>query len=130
MSTSPKIVPGTIFHVDITVADAEALRDFYKQVVGWDSKGEPMGDYEDYHMIAPASGQPVAGICHARGQNAALPPQWLIYIIVEDLDKSVGECLRLGGETITPVTDYGTHRFCVVRDPAGAAFALGEIKSE
>ena len=39
-------------------------------------------------MMAPESGKVAAGVCHARGSNAKLPAQWLIYITVEDVDKS------------------------------------------
>ena len=37
-------------------------------------------------MIPPGAAQPVSGICHARGSNADLPPVWLIYITVADLE--------------------------------------------
>ncbi|MFB3107254.1 MAG: hypothetical protein ACE1ZA_20350, partial [Pseudomonadales bacterium] len=42
----------------------------------------------------------VAGICHARGSNANLPPQWLIYINVADVDKSVQRCVEMGGSPL------------------------------
>lgn len=31
--------PGTIGWVDLTVADAESTRDFYRDVVGWETAG-------------------------------------------------------------------------------------------
>ena len=80
---------GTISWVDLTVPDAGALRDFYRDVVGWTPVDVEMGAYNDYCMNAPGDGttdeQTVAGICHARGANASLPPQWLVYINVADL---------------------------------------------
>jgi len=51
---------------DLTVANAPQVRDFYRALVGWDSRGEDLGDYEDYVMVAPTTGQSIAGICHAR----------------------------------------------------------------
>jgi predicted enzyme related to lactoylglutathione lyase len=76
-------------------------------------------------MNEPATGKTVAGICHARGNNAALPPQWLIYITIADLDQSIAACERLGGKIIAPPRNYGEQgRYCVVQDPTGAAFAL------
>ena len=69
----------------MSVEDAPAVRDFYKAVVGWDSEDVSMGDYSDYTMKMPATGEGVSGVCHARGSNAELPPGWLIYIIVEEL---------------------------------------------
>ena len=90
MSATPD--PGSISWTDLTVADAEAVRDFYQAVVGWAPEAQPMGAYSDFVMNA--DGAPVAGICHARGANAAIPPVWLIYITVEDLEHSLDECQR------------------------------------
>ncbi len=116
---------GTIGWCDLTVPNAEQLRDFYAQVVGWKPEPVDMGGYEDFNMVAP-SGENVAGICHARGGNAVLPPQWLLYIIVDDLDASVATCLELGGDVIVDPRPHGDARFCVIRDPAGAVCALYE----
>ena len=114
--------PGTITWQDLTVADAEAVRDFYQAVVGWTPEAQPMGGYSDFVMSA--DGTPVAGLCHARGVNAALPPVWLIYITVEDLDHSLAECERLGGSLVAAPRSYGGGRYCVIKDPAGALCAL------
>ena len=48
-----------------------------------------MGDYADYNINLPDGSSTVAGICHARGSNADVPPQWLVYIVVEDVARSV-----------------------------------------
>ena len=58
-----------------------------------------MGAYADY-VMNDADGEAAAGICHARGGNAELPPQWLVYITVDDLDHSMAECERLGGSVL------------------------------
>ena len=118
----PKI--GSVGWRDLTVPDAEALRDFYTSVVGWESQDVDMGVYSDFSMLVPGTGEGVAGICHARGANVNLPPQWLIYIVVEDLDQSVAQCADLGGEVIDGPRSLGQWRFCVIRDPAGAVCAL------
>jgi predicted enzyme related to lactoylglutathione lyase len=115
--------PGTITWTDLTVENAEQLRDFYQSVTGWAPEPVAMGGYSDYAMN-DADGGPAAGICHARGSNAALPPQWLIYITVEDLDHSIAECQRLGGSIVTPPRGYAGGRYCVIKDPAGAVCAL------
>ena len=76
-------------------------------------------------MTEPISGDPIAGICHARGINAALPTQWLIYIVVSDIKKSVADCTRLGGKVLVPTKDMGAMGlYCVIQDPAGAVAAL------
>jgi predicted enzyme related to lactoylglutathione lyase len=120
MSAKPR--PGTITWQDLTVADAPGLRDFYAAVVGWTAEPVRMGEYADFTMNA--DGEAIAGVCHARGGNADLPAQWLIYITVDDLDHSIEECQRLGGSVIAPPRGLSGGRFCVIRDPAGAVCAL------
>lgn len=121
---------GSIAWVDLTVPDAEAMRDFYSQVVGWRAEAVDMGGYSDFNMLAPGNGKPVAGICHARGVNADLPPQWLLYIAVEDLDEAMARCRELGGKVVAgPKGMAGQGRYCVIQDPAGAVAALYEKAS-
>lgn len=115
---------GRITWVDLTVPRAQELRDFYAAVVGWSASEVVMGEYSDYGMHPSAQGDMVAGICHARGENADLPPQWLIYITVADLDRSVGECIERGGSALVGPRPLGEGRFCVIQDPAGAVCAL------
>lgn len=114
---------GTIGWTDIAVPDAVALREFYEAVAGWTSEPLDMGGYDDYVMKAP-DGRAVAGICHARGTNAALPPVWLSYITVPDVAAAVQRCTELGGTVIVPPKKVGAGSFSVIRDPAGAVAAL------
>jgi len=115
---------GKIGWIDITVDDAAGLRDFYKEVVGWDCDGVSMGDYDDFSMLMPESREAVAGICHARGSNADLSGGWLIYIVVADVDASAASCEQRGGEVLVAPRGLAGGRFCVIRDPSGATAAL------
>ncbi len=125
MKSNSKPGVGVISWTDLTVRDAITVRDFYKEVVGWTPEPVPMGDYEDFNMNAPAGNGPIAGICHARGVNADLPPQWLIYVIVEDIARSIARCVELGGKVITGPKSMGSQgTYCVIQDPAGAVAAL------
>lgn len=118
-------VVGTIGWVDLTVPEAGRLRDFYREVVGWKVEETPVGDYEDYTMRSPINGAAVAGVCHARGVNADMPAQWMIYITVADLDQSIEKVNALGGKVRVGPNDMGVFgRMCVVEDPAGAVAAL------
>lgn len=119
---------GKIIWVDLTVSNADEVRDFYQQVAGWTPSNVNMGDYDDYSMLDAPGGSPVAGVCHKLGVNAALPSQWLIYISVDDLDASIAACERLGGKVITPPRDMGEGtRFCVIQDNGGAYAALMQM---
>ena len=125
MTAEPNTEPGSIAWFDLTVPDAPAIRDFYAAVVGWRPEPVDMGGYQDFAMTAPGSGTPVAGVCHSRGVNANLPPQWLMYIVVEDLDASVQRCTELGGSVIAgPRGSSSDGHYCVIQDPCGAVVAL------
>jgi uncharacterized protein len=127
MSEQEKLKVGSVSWADLTVENADEIRDFYSQVVGWQPVGLEMGGYSDYCMNEPGTDKSVVGICHARGANRDLPAQWLIYITVEDLDKSISKCVELGGEVINGPRQMGNQgRYCVIRDPAGAVSGLFE----
>lgn len=113
---------------DLTVDDAPTLRDFYARVMGWVSEPLDMGGYADFVMHDAASGDAVAGVCHARGDNAALPAVWLVYFRVADLDASLGQVVVGGGAIVQEPRRGGGTRFAVVRDPAGAVCALFEAE--
>jgi hypothetical protein len=117
---------GQVGWFDLTAPDAEALRAFYQKVVGWTAEPIDMDGYSDYCMKPPGAEAPVAGICHARGTNAALPALWLLYITVADLAQSIRECISAGGQIIVPTREAGSGKFAVIKDPAGAVCALYE----
>jgi len=129
MADTPKPPVGSIIWMDLTVPDAEKVRQFYSEVVGWRPEPVDMGGYSDFNMCSPEDGTSAAGVCHARGVNAELPAQWLIYIVVRDLDESMRRCAAGGGKLIAgpkPLGEQG--RFCVIQDPAGAVTALVEVR--
>ena len=124
MSDETETKVGTMAWRDLTVPAAASIRDFYKTVVGWESQDVEMKGYSDFNMIAPDSGESVAGICHARGPNAGLPAQWLMYVVVEDVERSAASCVALGGKVLREPRALGGGRVCVIEDPAGAVCAL------
>lgn len=124
MTNTASAQVGTVLWCDLTIANAEEVRDFYAQVVGWEAAPVDMGGYEDFNMLGPGSSDPVAGICHARGSNADLPPQWLMYIVVEDIDRSAAACVRLGGRLLVGPRSMSGGHVAVIADPAGAVCAL------
>ncbi|MEW5829640.1 MAG: VOC family protein [Chloroflexota bacterium] len=124
MTEQSKSQIGKVLWQDLTVENAEAIRDFYSRVIGWEFNPVDCGGYDDYNMLPPGSGEPAAGVCHARGINADLPPLWLVYVSVEDVDASVRRCLDLGGKVLHGPRPTGENKICVIQDPAGAVLAL------
>lgn len=119
---------GCISWLDLTVSDASATRDFYRQVVDWSVQDVDMKDtderYADYIMLGDDE-EPAAGICHARGVNLGLPPIWMIYLPVGDLAESLRRVSEEGGKIIKETMDAdGGYAGAVVQDPVGATLAL------
>lgn len=114
---------GRIEWLDLTVGDAPRIRDFYADVVGWKAADVDMGSYADYCMNLP-TGDTIAGVCHARGENAKLPPQWLVYVRVESVQASAEACMKKGGKLLDGPRRMGGSDFCVIEDPVGAVMAL------
>ena len=115
---------GKIGWIDITVDNANGLRDFYADVVGLVPDAVSMGEYDDFNMTMPASGEPVCGICNARGGNKDLPGGWMVYFVVDDVDASAAACTAKGGNILVEPRGLAGGRFCVIEDPSGATAAL------
>ncbi|MCG8441663.1 MAG: VOC family protein [Caulobacterales bacterium] len=116
---------GTLGWLDLTVDDAASLRDFYADVMGWTPQAVSMGEgaYEDYAMAAPG-GDAVAGVCWRKGGNAKLPPVWIPYVVVDDIDARVERALARGASIIDDRRGPEGMSFVVIKDPAGAVIAL------
>ena len=96
---------------------------FYSQLMAWETKDVPMGPGEPY-SLAILGGKDFAGITKSQaGPN--VPPHWLPYIAVEDVDASAKKVEALGGKVHSAPMDIpNVGRFAVVADPQGAVFAL------
>jgi predicted enzyme related to lactoylglutathione lyase len=119
---------GRIGWAALTVPNASATQDFYRQVVEWPVQHVEMEErgerYADYNLLRK-DGNPVAGIRHARGVNVGLPRVWLIYLPVGDLAESLRRVQEEGGKSIKATQGAdGEYVDAVVQDPVGAYLAL------
>lgn len=126
-AAAPKAT-GCIAWADLSVPDAPAIRDFYAEVVGWSVEDVAMEDdgvsYADFSMVG-GDARPAAGVCHARGMNADLPPVWMIYLPVGDIDESLRRVDAGGGEVLKVLRAEDERVvYAAVRDPIGVSFAL------
>jgi uncharacterized protein len=119
---------GKVEWADLTVPDAGRVRDFYQKVVGWKTSNLDCGGYDDFCMNLPSNGQTVAGVCHTKGANKNLPPVWLMYVNVANLNESIKWVKELGGEVVDGPRQIGDRNFCCIKDLAGAYLALYEAE--
>jgi predicted enzyme related to lactoylglutathione lyase len=121
---------GRIGWIDLTVADAGGVKDFYEKVVGWTVSPLDQGTHEDFVMNVPEDESPIAGICHALGENANLPPHWLVYVNVKSVHESLALVRSLGGQVVDGPRKLAGRDFACIRDPAGAYLGLLAAEEE
>lgn len=121
--------PGSITWVELGTGDIATATKFYKDVFGWGSEVGPMGSGGEYTVFKLGEDN-VAGAYDKTGVLPdEVPPHWLVYFAVDDIDATVAKATELSGTAIdiTEVPDVG--RFSVIHDPQGAVFAAIEQPS-
>lgn len=104
-------------------SEREAAEKFYADLLGWTIADAGMEGFS-YHL-ASADGEMVAGVMEMPPDVADMPPFWMIYFGVDDIDAAVGTITDTGGSVHRPPADIpGTGRFAIFADPQGAAFGL------
>jgi predicted enzyme related to lactoylglutathione lyase len=113
--------PGTFCWADLATTDADAARDFYEALFGWEHEDVPVGEGSTYTILR-VDGR---SVCALYRQQAEGPPAWLSYVSVEDVDASTARAAELGGSKITgPMDVFEAGRMAVLSDPQGAVFGL------
>jgi predicted enzyme related to lactoylglutathione lyase len=109
---------------ELHTTDRNKAIKFYKTLLGnWETKDVEMGPGEPYGLCM-MNGKDFAGIMKSMAP-ANVPPYWLPYMAVEDVDAMAKKVTELGGKVQMQATDIpNVGRFAVVMDPQGAAFAL------
>lgn len=115
---------GSIVWTDLTVENAEEIRDFYGKVLGWKHQALSMGDYDDFVMKTNDDDEGTSGICHARGSNANMPTQWIVYVTVANVKAAAEVCVVNGGKVLDGPRMMGKNEFAVIQDPAGAVMGI------
>jgi predicted enzyme related to lactoylglutathione lyase len=112
--------PGAFVWNELASPDLDASSAFYSGLFGW--------------TVAPfeASPEPYLSIKNADANNGGIrplsppgiPPHWLVYFGVEDIDAALAKVQELGGTKIDGPIDIGIAKIGIVKDPQGALFAL------
>jgi uncharacterized protein len=114
--------------LDIAVVDAERSRAFYTEILGVSTSAIPMSDeqgsYNDHCVHAVKDGPALAGVCHRRGLNSAVPAAWIPYFRVASLNEAVARAVALGAAVIDGPRDCAGTHIAIVRDLDGAVFGL------
>ena len=110
---------GRFVWYDLMTTDPKKAEPFYTRVAGWGTQpfeGMP-------YTMWTRDGAPIGGV--GQVEPPGMPPHWLAYIAVPNVDAAVTQAEGLGGRTAVPGTDIpNVGRFAVLADPQGAVFAV------
>ncbi len=122
--------PGSFCWFELTTTDQPAARSFYASLFGWVPADTPMGPGEVY-TIFRLDGRDAAAAYTMRPEPRAqgVPPNWLVYVQVEDAGASAARAASLGGTVVVaPLDVMEQGRMAVIADPGGAMFAIWQPK--
>ena len=113
--------PGGFSWFELMTSDIEAAKAFYGGLFGWDAEASPMANGMEY-TIWKYGDQGFGGVMALEGEQFAnVPPHWMPYLTVADVDAAVAAATEHGGQVHVPPTDIPeVGRFSMVADPGGA----------
>lgn len=124
--------PGHFCWMELMTGDREKARAFYADIAGWETNDMQMpggcdGKPMTYTTLrVPDVGTHIAGMMQMDGEQwNGVPPHWMPYLSVADVDAKAQRVAELGGKVHVPPTDIpDIGRFTVIEDPTGAKLAL------
>jgi predicted enzyme related to lactoylglutathione lyase len=114
---------GEICWNELFTDDVEAGFKFYSELFGWKVKEDmdmgPMGKYRVF-----ALGEQMVGGMMKKPPQMQMPPSWLYYFQVADLEAATARATKQGAKVLNGPMDVPGGRITQLMDPQGAAFAL------
>ncbi|MGB2711662.1 MAG: VOC family protein [Conexibacter sp.] len=118
--------PGALCWNELASPDLDASAAFYGELFGW--VAEPFEDSPEPYLVIKNGERGNGGIRPL--SPPGVPPHWLVYFAVADLDAAQAKVEELGGAVHAGPIDIAMARISIVADSQGAAFALydGELQ--
>ncbi len=105
---------------ELFTPDVDASLSFYGDLFGWTS--HPFEGSPEPYYVVQNQGRGNGGV-RPLG-DSGMPPAWLVYFAVEDVEASLSQVESLGGNRVAGPIDIGVAKVGIARDPQGATFAL------
>jgi len=118
-------IEGRFTWYELMTTDTKAAAAFYGDVVGWGTQDASMPGTA--YTLFTAGAAPVSGLMELPGdaRRMGVPPSWVGYVSVDDVDATADRVQRLGGAVHLPPRDIpNIGRFAVIADPQAAGLAL------
>jgi uncharacterized protein len=123
----PKDQTGEFSWHELNTTDWEAAFKFYSELFGWGetAKMEMGPDEGTYFMYGYSGEERSRGGMSNMAKQMSLPPHWMYYITVDDVDSAAKRVEQNGGKLVNgPMDIPGDDRIAHFRDPQGVLFAL------
>src|SRR5262247_2046194 len=106
---------GKICYVEIPSTDIEISADFYAKIFGWKIRVRGDGQRAFDDGVGAVSGTWVLGRVPSNDSGM------LMYIMVDNIDNTLDDIFKTGGEVVTTRTPLGPggEAFATFRDPTG-----------
>ena len=115
---------GTFAWTELNTRDMKKAADFFGAVFGYEAK-KMEGPMEYTTLHQPGETTPVCGLLQMNEQwPKEVPPHWMVYFAVDDLDASLKKVAELGGKTCVPPFDTPYGRISVIEDAQGGTLTL------
>jgi len=116
-------VNGTLCWADLSTDDPKRAADFYTALFGWQIFADPK-DKSGYLHIKNGE-HFMGGVPPAAHRQPGVPPHWMAYFQVDDVDATASKAKEMGASLhLPPITMEGVGRMSVIADPQGAAFSI------
>ena len=114
------MLAGKICYLEIPTMDVEVSAEFYARIFGWKIRVRGDGERAFDDAAGGVSGSWVLGRPPSR------EPGMVTYIMVDNIDATLAEISKAGGQGVTPRTSLGagSQAYATFRDPAGNVLGL------
>jgi hypothetical protein len=111
-------MPNTLVWNELMTRDVDGAKSFYDSVFGWTYQADESG-----YVAISQDDRVQAGMMQITESMGEMPPNWGLYILVEDVEATIARTQELGGNMLVPATPAGQMgTFAVLQDPQGAVF--------
>jgi len=114
-------------HIELQTNDIPKAKEFYSRLFDWKLDDIPMpGGDMLYTMINVGEG---TGGGMFANMDPQVPPHWLAYVGVDDIEASTQKARDLGASVLQDVMKIGDYGWLsVIKDPTGAVIAMWKNK--
>jgi len=116
--------PGTFCWNDLNTHNTDAAKQFFQALFEWTFEEDPRS--KGSYFVIKNDGRENGGLLGMTDELENMPPHWMVYFAVEDVEKATERLVDLGGGVHQGPFRTSTGLMTVVEDPQGASFYLIE----